>query len=152
MNIHQLAADLERLANATPGAKTQNPRSAMYKIVEYLLAFQDQPLSELIVEAEAAAATKTAGKSAKPKKVSAPDLAVVERYLSELKQAEAHSPEAFAQTLTTIGSDKKVRLVELKELCSMYTGDAGSLTSKKAALGKMTQTFEYRWKLNSRSQ
>lgn len=151
MNIRQLASDLERLANATPGAKAQNPRAALYKVAEHLLSLQEKTLCELIVEAEAAAAAKTTGKISKPKKVVEPDSAVVERYLSELRQAEALSPEAFAQTLTTIGSDKKVRLAELKLLCSMYTGDAGSLSSKKAALGKMTQTFEYRWKLGYRS-
>lgn len=152
MNTHEIGRALARLASALPGTKSSNPRAALYKVSDYLSTLADIPLAEHILGVEAARPPKANARSNATKKAPpVPNEAIVQKYVMELRSAETISADDFSRVLKALTDDKKVRIVELKQICEQYTGDPSALSSKPAGYGRISQTFDYRWKLANRS-
>jgi len=74
---------------------------------------------------------------------------VVERHTKALTAA-GYDTVAFEGALSGIKADRQVRLAELKHIAEAYIGAAQRFKSKTVGLKIIEQTFDQRWKLETR--
>lgn len=135
---------LIKLEAAMPGAATRNPKAGLRHTIAFLKKHPGSTVDDLANQL-----FQSKPPPAKKKPAVALKAAVVDEQVQALKNAES-STSAFAKALDQLKSDKRVRLVELKEIVKQYTGAPVPVKSKAAGLEIIDHNFDQRWKLKNR--
>lgn len=145
LSVDEVVETLERLKAAMPGATSKNPKLGVTKTIDFLKKAETASFEHLIqklqLQKESSPVRKRAAATANP--------AIVEDYLQRLKQAGTKNSE-FESTVAEMKSDRKVRVIELTQIATVYTGAKPSAKSKAKLFDVLEQVFDQRWKLAHR--
>jgi hypothetical protein len=138
MDIKELINVMQDLAQAAPGAKTRNPKAGLLKAVEALKGME-HPTAAAQIDA-----WKAAQKPARKAKASAAlRNSVVAEVLGNLQAAADF--DRFMGLLKDIGSNKQVRVVELRAIAKSYLGAAPNARTKAAVLAALERSARNRF-------
>ena len=147
LSTSDLLAALQAIENAVPGAVTRNPKAGLRKSIDFLSQHNGMTVASLIQSLEESAAATAPKKKIKSEPLREDTVAA---HVTELRRSQMSSVDAFERAMDTLRKDKKVRVLELKQICKEYTGDTSTVKSKADAIARIQQAFEYRWKLEHR--
>lgn len=153
-SVQDLRAALLAIDQAIGGAASKAPRAHLAKTIAFLSEYEGKTVEDVVSAFEAAKPPPKVKAPAKPRTVKPKlptQMEIVERYVSNLKTAESVLA-AFNALMIELKGDKSVRLDEMKEIASRYSGDTTALKSKVTALGVIQRTFDSRWSLRQHGE